>query len=187
MPKRAVIINSNDEITFLQYVPSGYYVAKQTIRVKKERLIDAKDRIIPVNFQFTNEGIQPLSFDNRVDAARHTVQTLRTYMVENYGHEQELTGKCIEAAELLVKMLRANGVFDARSVSGFCRFEKTGEYAHHTWTEIYSPAFETEPTHFWYADVTAEQFNDMMRPENQYPQTILQPGLPANMYYEKED
>ena len=185
MTKRLTVMNPDGSITMLQYVPTGYYVADQNIIVNATQLLNARDRIEPVNFKFTNTVLEILTFTNLISAAKHTVQTLRTYMNQTYGPGENLSGHCIEAAELLVRMLRANGVSDARSVDGFCRLDDGSGFANHSWTEIYGPEFETKQSKFWYADITAEQFNDAMNPENQFQEIMLQPSLPATLCYEK--
>lgn len=120
------------------------------------------------------EVIKSLAFE--------TACSIRRIMEEKYGYL--LDGRCIEASEKIAEMLCIKSGVSVILIEGWCRFDNEAygsdrPWAEHTWVEI--PKFNL------YIDVTADQFNFGMYKENEYPDVIVQEGLPYGMQYEEPE
>lgn len=111
-----------------------------------------------------------------------TCSIVRTWLVDHYGEGVNLAGHCIEASDLIVKILTLLDYTTVETVEGWCRYDDTHycEYPYdaHTWVEL-TDGGELP----WYIDVTAEQFNYGMDPEFKFPPIIVRRGLPHGMSY----
>lgn len=102
---------------------------------------------------------------------------VREQMETLYGVGTDLAGHCIEASETIAAILTTCGA-KCKVVEGWCEFDdeyygSDRPYDPHTWVEIGKV----------YLDVTADQFNPGMYPENKYPPVLVNLGLPHGMSY----
>lgn len=94
-------------------------------------------------------------------------EIVRTWMVDHYGEGVNMAGHCIEASDLLVQILHLLGYVDARTAEGWVKYDDDryaeSGYDAHTWVELGNT----------YIDVTADQFNYGMFPENKFKGIII--------------
>ena len=71
---------------------------------------------------------------------RQVAEIVHNWAVENYGEGYSLKGGCVEASELMVKILHLLGCENAKTVDGYVRLDNPddGEEAFepHVWVEI---------------------------------------------------
>lgn len=100
---------------------------------------------------------------------------VRKEMIDKYG-EDFLYGKCIEASDRIVELLKLKGI-EASTIEGWVHYDfdegcSDRPYDEHTWVETSSHLI---------CDVTATQFNAFM--EEDYPEIICQYKLPYGFQY----
>lgn len=115
-----------------------------------------------------------------IDSIESIVHGVRNEMTAQYG--DNLSGHCIEASEKIVELLSGQLGLDAVTVEGWCRYDDESygsdhPWDPHTWVEV--------PSLGLYIDATADQFNYGMDAESQFPDVIIQKGLPYGMQYEE--
>lgn len=93
-----------------------------------------------------------------------------------------VAGHCIEASDLIVQAITDQLGIPCNTVEGWCRYDDESygsdrPWDEHTWVEI--------PSMGLYVDVTADQFNYGMREKNEFPEIIIQKGLPYGMQYDE--
>lgn len=99
-------------------------------------------------------------------------------------HGDDLQGKCVIASEVIAVALKLMGLRDIQTVAGWCIYDDSSScsdacYDPHTWVELHYA------NRTYYLDVTADQFNYWMFPENRFSSVIFQEGLPYGMSYDK--
>ena len=107
-------------------------------------------------------------------------QNVRNEMVSTYG--EDLAGYCIEASDKIAEKISSYLGLNAQAVEGWCRFDdehygSDRPWDPHTWVEV--------PSLGIYIDATADQFNYGMCSENNFPEVIVQKGLPHGMVYDE--
>ena len=112
-----------------------------------------------------------------IDICESIAKQARKIMVEKYGKGTFLCGHCIEASELIVKLLKKAGL-NAQAIEGWCIYEDDSGcsdrcYDEHTWVECLG----------LYIDVTADQFNPCMY--NKLPEIIVSETKPDCMEYDE--
>lgn len=107
---------------------------------------------------------------------RRVAKIVRDWIIEHYGEGYSLSGGCVEASELIVKILHLLGCDDAKTVDGYVRcddpLEEEEVFKPHVWVEI--PCGDE----FLYVDVTADQFNFEMYDGHEYAPIILRKRYP---------
>ena len=106
------------------------------------------------------------SVTNVNDIVKSCAKTTRDYIVNKYGTETDLCGKCIEASDCLVDLLINNGI-KAKTVEGYIVYDidencSDRAWDEHTWVELDDGTV---------VDVTVEQFNYQMYDE--YPPILI--------------
>lgn len=116
---------------------------------------------------------------------RQVAEIVHNWAVEKYGEGYSLKGGCVEASELMVKILHLLGCENAKTVDGYVRLDNPddGEEAFepHVWVEI--PCGDE----FLYADATAGQFNYDMDAEHAFAPVIVCKEYPYGVTREKPD
>jgi len=114
-----------------------------------------------------------------IDLLRNILLMVRAHLEKKYGAEN-LAGKCIEASEIIVAILKAFGYENAHTVEGWCHYDDPAgcsnrDYDEHTWVELDG----------LYIDVTADQFNPYM--DKPFDKIIINTGLSHGMCYEEPE
>jgi hypothetical protein len=155
------------------------YNSNYTVSVKeREELLSRlqNKNFIIINKYKTNSANQDLG------KIEMTAKAVRDYIELSYGVRTDIAGRCIEASELIVEILKCLGFKTTKTVEGWCLFDNQDygsdrPYDEHTWVEIKDI----------YIDVTADQFNVAMYADTEFKPIIIQKGLPHGMrYYEPE-
>lgn len=107
---------------------------------------------------------------------RQAAVIVRDWMVQHYGEGINLAGHCIEASDLLVQILKLVGYDKAETVEGIVtydddRYADSG-YDSHVWVRV------VEEGRTLFVDVTGDQFNYGMDPENKIPGIVVAEKLP---------
>lgn len=168
------------DITTFSWNRTDYTVTTLTTKIgiqEFKRLIQ-NNKIVAINFDY---GLKKLEFNSIQDTINHVVKSVREFMVHSYGVGVELAGHCIEASEIIVKVLSYFSI-GAKTLEGWCIYdiEDYGSdcpYDAHTWVELTDS--DT------YIDVTADQFNFGMFEENNFDGIIIKQGLPHGMVYDE--
>jgi hypothetical protein len=169
------------DLNLVHYDNSNYTCCESTHRLSIEsmqQLVLSKQLII-VNAVTCHNG-HILVRSRSVDTAwiQSLLKNVRNYMELNYGTATNLVGHCIEASEIIAHLLKTFGFRKAKTVEGWCRYDNDDygsdrPYDEHTWVELNGV----------YMDVTADQFNVGMYPENKYQTILIFKGLPHGMSY----
>lgn len=120
-----------------------------------------------------------------LEAIRAILATEREKLERRYGSGTNLCGHCIEASDAIVVQLKKLGI-PAEAVEGWCVYDD-GSFCSdvpwdaHTWVDF------KLSDEWYYADITADQFNAGMFPENEFPPIVLCAGLPYGMQYAEPD
>lgn len=125
------------------------------------------------NLQLYNESINPI--------IQEIATQVRKEMVDKYGTETDLAGRCIEASDRIVELLSEKGI-EAKAVEGWCMYDdeyygSDRPYAEHTWVELEDST---------YIDVTADQFNVAMYEGNKLSEIIIG-DMPECMIYDEPE
>ena len=137
--------------------------------------------INPENAKKLSESLNNNERDGYLfDKLFEVANDVRSHMVHTYG-EDFLHGKCIEASDMIVDLLKQKDV-DAKAVEGWVTYDNPEgctdrDYDEHTWVEVKS----LEDT--FILDVTATQFNHFM--DEDYPPIIIAGELPYGFSYEE--
>ena len=161
-----------DRDNVLQYLKTIY---EETLNIVKDKE-DGSQLILtrkPNSYssQLLDESLYDLRKDpNLFDKIYEVASQVREEMESKYG-EDFLYGKCIEASDKIVSLLKDKNV-DAHTVEGWVTYDydeccSDRNYDEHTWVE-------TEEDYI--VDVTATQFNYFM--EEDYPPIIITKKLP---------
>ena len=163
-------------------------VSTQTIQIyigSESHTYDTDDYfpedIIELIKRFYSSGIlyETVAEDNsekRINSEIYNIcKQVRKEVVDKYG-DDFLQGKCIEASERLVELLKQHGI-SAKTVEGWVNYDycdgcSDRPYDEHTWVETSDGLI---------LDVTATQFNSFMKED--YPEIIMQTELPYGYSY----
>lgn len=115
-----------------------------------------------------------------LEAIRAILATERKKLEQRYGTEIQLCN-CIEVTDNLAAQIRKLGI-PAEVAEGWIVYDEGGfcsdaPWDAHTWVEF---RLNDE---WYYADITADQYNFGMFPENEFPPIVLCVGLPYGMQY----
>ncbi len=117
-----------------------------------------------------------------IKSIKHLLRSIRTQLEVLY--DGNLQGHCVIASEITATALKLMGVNNIQIIEGWCLFDDASScsdtsYDPHTWVQIFYGGKT------YYLDVTADQFNYYMFPENRFANVIFQEGLPYGMSYDK--
>lgn len=124
------------------------------------------------------ETLQMYIENKDIDIINKICKQVRDEIVSKYG-EDNLYGKCIEASERIVELLKQNDVY-ATTIEGWCIYDDDSgcsdrPYDEHTWVELADST---------YIDVTATQFQSFIYED--IPDIIIG-SKPDYMVYEEPD
>lgn len=115
----------------------------------------------------------------------NVAKIIRKWFEEHYGCGVNLAGHCIEASELIVDILHSVGMEQVRTQEGYVKYDDPkyadDPYEPHMWVEVLSGS------QILYLDITGDQFNYGMDPENKFPDIIFKPGYPHGVSLEKPE
>ena len=162
-----------DRDNVLQYLKTIYEETLNIVKDKEDgsQLILTRKPNSSYSSQLLDESLYDLRKDpNLFDKIYKVASQVREEMESKYG-EDFLHGKCIEASDKIVSLLKDKNV-NAHTVEGWVTYDydeccSDRNYDEHTWVE-------TEEDYI--VDVTATQFNYFM--EKDYPPIIITKKLP---------
>lgn len=124
------------------------------------------------------ENLQTYIENKNINIINKICKQVRDEIVSKYG-EDNLYGKCIEASERIVELLKQNNIY-ATTIEGWCIYDDDSgcsdrPYDEHTWVELADST---------YIDVTATQFQSFIYED--IPDIIIG-SKPNYMVYEEPD
>lgn len=151
--------------------------------ISRQRLIEAiqNKEVVLVNGKLSKDGRLLFTVPETLEKAVPMVaESIRNYLELRYG--KDLTGRCVEASNLITSHLSLYGFVRTREVSGWCLYDdpigcSTRPYDEHTWVEAES----TKLPKRLYIDITADQFNRYV--DDKYSKINITKKLLHNMSY----
>lgn len=115
---------------------------------------------------------------------RHILEFIRKYYEDHIGTGTDLCGYCFEASEWIEEVLLRNGYESVAVVEGYVYYDDwqygtNQRFDAHAWVE-----YTDDIGAVWILDVTADQFNYGMDPENKFPDIVFTQGAPHGYFYQ---
>lgn len=169
-------------ISIYSYIAKDYTCIVDTKNILKQNMYAAiqSKQIIPINFTIAGNRLMLIKVKDKRELILCVLKAVRKYVELKYGTGVDLSGRCIEASEIIAEILRRHKIA-AKTIEGWCLYDdeyygSDRPFSEHTWVEIGDTGI--------YADVTADQFNVGMEEYNYFKDIILMKGLPHGMMYD---
>ncbi len=182
MPNIAIIRRQNESgclLEVLEYHDEEYTVTAREVIMTADELDKktASEELVCIG---------PPRQEPTEQVLRQVATAVRRYIDVRY--DGDTAGTCIEASELIKSVATRLGIPGMSVIEGWCRWDddcygSDRPYDPHTWAECRLPDSPVP----YYVDVTADQFNYGMAPENEFPEVIVTRDRPSAMRYEEPD